>query len=128
MGRHGDFTEKVKKAVIERQDGLSAFCGVSLETLWTEGDYKGYAHHLVPLLPGGISDLDNCVYLCWGHHLLLGHGMAPFGIDKQGGGSDTWIQTGKGKLKYTLDSKSSSTSLTVNVSSTPSTPASGCPA
>ncbi len=44
MGRPGDFTKKVKKAAIEKQDGLCAFCRVSLETLWTEGDYKGYAH------------------------------------------------------------------------------------
>jgi len=24
--------------------------------------------------------------------MLLGHGMAPFGIDKQGGSSRTWVQ------------------------------------
>ena len=100
MGRPGDFTKKVKKAAIERQDGLCAFCGVSIETLWTEGVYKGYAHHLVPLRHGGTSDLDNCVYLCWGHHLLHGHGMAPFGIDKQGGGSDTWVQLSQCDFPY----------------------------
>jgi hypothetical protein len=60
---------------------------------WTGGDYTGYAHHLQPIRHGGTGDLDNCVYLCWGHHLLLGHGMAPFGIDPQGGGSDAWVQS-----------------------------------
>jgi hypothetical protein len=53
----------VKKAAIERQKGVCAFCGVTLDTPWTRG-----------------------------HQLLIGHGMAPLGIDKQGGSSNTWVQ------------------------------------
>lgn len=83
-----------KRQAIERQAGLCAFCGVALETPWTLGETRGYAHHLRPLRHGGSDGLDNCVYLCWGHHQLIGHGMAPFGIDKQGGSSDTWVQLG----------------------------------
>lgn len=92
MARKGDFTRKTKRAAIHRQAGLCAFCGVTLKTPWTKGEYRGYAHHLQPLKHGGSADLDNCVYLCWGHHQFIGHGMAPFGIDKQGGSSDTWVQ------------------------------------
>jgi hypothetical protein len=44
-----------------------------------------------PLRHGGTAELANCVYLCWGHHLYLGLGMAPFGIDPQGGSSSTWV-------------------------------------
>jgi predicted restriction endonuclease len=91
MGRKGDFSNKTKRAAIERQGGVCAFCGVTLKTRWSEGEYQGYAHHLKPLAHGGSDKLENCVYLCWGHHQLIGHGMAPFGIDKQGGTSDTWV-------------------------------------
>jgi len=63
-----------------------------LETPWSSGEYRGYAHHVRPLLHNGSDGLDNCVYLCWGHHQLIGHGMAPFGIDRQGGSSHTWVQ------------------------------------
>ena len=92
MGRAGDFSNKTKRIAIERQGGVCAFCGVTLNTPWTGGEYRGYAHHLKPLIQGGSDSLDNCVYLCWGHHQLIGHGMAPFGIDIQGGSSDTWVQ------------------------------------
>ena len=100
MGRTGDFAGRTKHAAIERQGGVCAFCGVTLSTPWSEGDYKGYAHHLRPLRHGGSASLDNCVYLCWGHHLLLGHGMAPFGIDEQGGSSDTWVQLSPEDFPY----------------------------
>ena len=92
MSRDGDFSKSVKKEAMERQKGVCAFCGVTLDTPWTKGDYAGYAHHLKPLSHGGTDQLENCAYLCWGHHLLIGHGMAPFGIDKQGGTSNTWVQ------------------------------------
>jgi predicted restriction endonuclease len=95
MPRKNEFNRKTKRAAIERQNGVCAFCGVPLNTPWTDGDYTGYAHHLRPIRHSGTGDLDNCVYLCWGHHLLLGHGMAPFGIDPQGGGSDAWVQLEK---------------------------------
>ena len=100
MGRSGDFSTKVQRAAIERQGGVCAFCGVTLSTRWTEGDYRGYAHHLRPLRHAGTASLDNCVYLCWGHHLLIGHGMAPFGIDKQGGSSRTWAQMSPDDFPY----------------------------
>lgn len=91
VSRKGDFTNTIKRTAIERQNGMCAFCGVTLDTPWTSGDYKGYAHHLIPLKHGGTELLRNCVYLCWGHHLLLGHGMSPFGIDNQGGSSDSRV-------------------------------------
>ena len=91
MTRKNDFSRKTKRDAITRQSGACAFCGVKLGTPWTEGKYQGYAHHLHPIRHGGGPELENCVYLCWGHHLLLGHGMAPFGIDKQGGSSNTQV-------------------------------------
>lgn len=92
MSREGDFSRPTKRAAIARQGGVCAWCGVYLQTHWSSGDYPGFAHHLRPLRHGGDASLDNCVYLCWGDHLLIGHGMAPYGIDAQGGGSDAWIQ------------------------------------
>jgi predicted restriction endonuclease len=100
MSRHNDFTIPIKKSAIRRQKGKCAFCGVTLKTPWTKGKYEGCAHHLKPLRHGGKSTLSNCVYLCWGHHQYLGHGMAPFGIDKQGGSSSTWVQLGKEEFEY----------------------------
>lgn len=95
MGRRGDFSRSTLHAALERQGGRCAFCGVPLQTPWSQGDYPGNAHHLKPLKHGGTDVLDNCVYLCWGHHQLIGHGMAPFGIDPQGGGSDAWVKLGR---------------------------------
>lgn len=92
MGRVGDFTRATKRAAILRQRGVCGWCGVALQTPWSNGELGGYAHHLRPLRHGGDASLDNCVYLCWGHHQLIGHGMAPYGIDAQGGSSDTWVQ------------------------------------
>lgn len=86
-----EFPLAVKKAVIERQHGRCAFCGVKLQTPWTQGEIEGNAHHLLPDLHGGTVDLNNCVYLCWGDHQMIGHGNAPFGIDKQGGSPRTRI-------------------------------------
>jgi len=100
MPRPGDFTRATKRAAILRQNGLCAFCGVTLKTPWTEGDYQGFAHHLRPLRHGGNSSLENCVYLCWGDHLLMGHGMAPFGIDDQSGSSNCWVQLAPDDFGY----------------------------
>lgn len=87
MFRPDDFTDSAKKGAIERQGGRCAFCGMQINTPWTGGPVQGEAHHLRPILHGGTNDVDNCVYLCWGDHKLMGHGMAPFGVDKQGGTS-----------------------------------------
>jgi predicted restriction endonuclease len=100
MARKGDFSSKTKQAAIKRQGGVCAFCGVALKTPWSDGAYQGDAHHLKPLIHGGSDSLDNCVYLCWGHHQLIGHGMAPFGIDKQGGTTDTWVQLSRDDFDY----------------------------
>ena len=100
MPREGEFTARTKKAAIERQSGVCAFCGVELATPWSDGEYAGHAHHLRPLVHGGGPDLDNCVYLCQAHHLFLGHGMAPLGIDPQGGSSDTWVQLDREDFPY----------------------------
>ena len=100
MSRPGDFSAVTKRAAIGRQGGLCAWCGVSLSTRWSDGEFKGYAHHLRPLRHGGDASLQNCVYLCWGDHLLMGHGMAPFGIDRQGGGSDAWVELDPDDFAY----------------------------
>jgi len=100
MARKGDFSKETKRQAIKRQEGKCAFCGVTLATPWTEGDYRGYAHHLRPLRHGGDAGLENCVYLCSGHHCYIGHGMAPFGIDSQGGGSDAWVMLEPGDFEY----------------------------
>lgn len=89
--RMNEFDEWTKWAAIERQRGRCAFCGIMMKTPWTVGSVVGEAHHLKPILHGGTSSVENCVYLCWGEHKLIGHGMAPFGIDKQGGSSSTMV-------------------------------------
>ena len=98
--RSKEFSYDIKWKAIKRQNGVCAFCGVLLKTPWTDGDYPGEAHHLKPIHHGGTDSLENCVYLCYGHHKLLGHGMAPFGIDKQGGDSKTWVQLDKEVFPY----------------------------
>ena len=95
--RPGDFPYSIKFLAYERQGGRCAFCGVKLMPPQAggslgRGKYFGEAHHLKPLKHGGRSDIDNCVYLCYADHKLHGHGMAPFGIDKQGGSSSTWVK------------------------------------
>ncbi len=97
MSRIGDFPYPVKKAAYERQGGVCAFCGAKLMPPWPSSEppkhaHSGEAHHLRPLHHGGTPTADNCVYLCYGDHKLMGHGMAPFDIDKQGGDSRTWVR------------------------------------
>jgi hypothetical protein len=98
--RRGDFPSATKRSAIRRQGGLCAWCGVRLQTPWSTGEFPGCAHHLRPLKHGGGPELDNCVYLCWGDHLLMGHGMAPFGIDSQGGGSNAWVQIAPSDFEF----------------------------
>jgi predicted restriction endonuclease len=100
VSRPNEFSETTKQAAIQRQKGRCAFCGIRLTTQWTLGPVQGEAHHLKPILYGGTSDLDNCVYLCWAEHKLLGHGMAPFGIDKQGGSSRTMIMMSRRDFRF----------------------------
>jgi len=57
-----------------------------------DGDFSARTKRAAIERQGGDRSLDNCVYLCKDHHLFLGHGMAPSGIDPQGGGSDAWVQ------------------------------------
>jgi hypothetical protein len=95
-----EFTNSVKEAAIKRQGGKCAWCGVPLRTPWTIGKVEGNAHHLIPDLHGGLVDLNNCVYLCWGDHQLIGHGNAPFGIDKQGGSSSTRVFLAKSRFRF----------------------------
>jgi hypothetical protein len=100
MARKGDFSNDVKEKAIKRQGGVCAFCGVPLKTPWTpQGAYPGNAHHLQPDLHDGEALLDNCVYLCRVHHLLF-HGMAPEGIDKQGGSSRTWVRLSRSAFPF----------------------------
>jgi len=46
-----------------------------------------------------MMSLKNCVYLCYGCHKLA-HGMAPFGIDEQGGSSKTWVKLRPSDFPY----------------------------
>ncbi len=105
MSRIGDFLIKSKRSAINRQNGVCAFCGVSLNTPFTKGNYQGYAHHLQPIRHGGKDNINNCVYLCWGHHQLLGHGMSPYGIDNQGGSSNTWVRLNSIDFMYWHNNK-----------------------
>jgi predicted restriction endonuclease len=110
MAREGDFPSQVKIEAYHRQGGVCAMCGVPLfpprSTMPSpRGAYSGEAHHLRPLHHGGKPTLDNCVYLCYGDHKLVGHGMAPFGIDKQGGSSQTWVKLSKGDFLYWVKGK-----------------------
>ena len=99
-GRINEFDDLTKRAAIARQHGRCAFCGIHIRTPWTVGAGPGEAHHLKPILHGGTSSVDNCVYLCWGEHKLLGHGMAPFGIDKQGGSSRAMVTLFQRDFQY----------------------------
>jgi predicted restriction endonuclease len=100
MARVNDFDDSTQKAAALRQKGRCAFCGTVIKTPWTPGLHIGHAHHLKPILHGGTATLDNCVYLCEGDHKLMGHGMAPSGIDKQGGSSRTMVAFSKSDFKY----------------------------
>jgi predicted restriction endonuclease len=86
-GRINEFDQETKKAAFERQGEVCAFCGISIGTPWQPGPVTGQAHHLRPILHGGDASLNNCVYLCHYDHKVIGHGMAPKGIDSQGGSS-----------------------------------------
>jgi len=95
-----EFPYSVKVAAYNRQGGVCAFCGVKLMPPWPtspppKGGYFGEAHHLRPDLHDGTPCEDNCVYLCYGDHKLMGHGMAPYGIAKQDGSPRTWVQLSK---------------------------------
>jgi hypothetical protein len=94
-----EFSSSVKQSAIARQKGKCAWCGISIRTPWTAGSCDGNAHHLVPDLHGGWPDVDNCVYLCWADHQLIGHGNAPFGIDNQGGSSRTRVFLAKSQFR-----------------------------
>jgi len=95
-----DFSDETKKAAIERQGGVCAWCGEEISTDWSDGPYDGVAHHLKPGIHGGRNDLDNCVYVCRAHHMHPCHGMAPYGIDPQGGSSDTWVRLSRSDFQY----------------------------
>lgn len=99
-GRLNEFDDSTMKAAIERQHGRCAFCGIFIKTPWTVGVAPGETHHLKPILHGGASSMHNCVYLCLGEHKLMGHGMAPFGIDKQGGSSRTMVVLSPRDFRY----------------------------
>jgi 5-methylcytosine-specific restriction endonuclease McrA len=104
-GREGEFPHHVKMAAYNRQTGLCANCGVKLMppspmAMTLPSLFHGEAHHLRPLLHGGWATLDNCIYLCYACHKLMGHGMSPYGIDKQGGSSKVWIQLSPSDFKY----------------------------
>ncbi len=99
-GRINEFNDLTKRAAISRQQGRCAFCGIHIRTPWTNGPVPGEAHHLKPILHGVTSPLENCVYLCSAEHKLLGHGMAPFGIGKQGGSSRTMVTLSPGDFPH----------------------------
>ena len=99
-GRQNEFSDKTKREAIKRQGGVCAFCGIRIKTPYSHGPYPGAAHHLRPILHKGDDNVDNCVYLCWGHHQHPGHGNAPFGIDKQGGSSSTWVKLPKSAFVF----------------------------
>src|SRR5260370_1815521 len=94
MTRPNEFPKSVKMEAWTKQGGVCAFYGTRVRppapAQGAPGARRGDAHHLRPASRGGPPTIDNCVYLCWAHHLLLGHGMAPYGIDRQGGDSHTW--------------------------------------
>ena len=97
MARPGDFDHLTKVRAYYRQEGVCAMCGNWItppqpNPSTYRGAFQGEAHHLRPLHHGGHATLDNCVYLCYACHKLVGHGMAPYGIDKQGGSSQTWVK------------------------------------
>ena len=103
--RKEDFPQSVKEAAFARQAGLCGACGVKIfpprpGAPRSPGMYPGEAHHLKPVKHGGDGSIDNCIYLCYAHHKLLGHGMAPFGIDKQGGSSRHRVLLTKGAFPY----------------------------
>ena len=100
MSRPNEFTDLTKRAAVARQRGRCAFCGALITTPWTRGLVPGDAHHLKPVIHGGNADVENCVYLCYGDHKLMGHGMASYGIDRQGGSSRTMVMLSKRDFRY----------------------------
>ena len=98
MARPGDFDYLTKVRAYYRQDGVCRDVRKLDHSATAESldagprAFPGEAHHLRPLHHGGHATSENCVYLCYACHKLVGHGTATDGIDKQGGSSQTWVK------------------------------------
>lgn len=98
--RQNEFSDQTKKSAVKRQRGRCGFCGIAVRTPYSSGAVIGHLHHLKPILHGGSAEVDNAVYLCESHHLLLGHGIAALGVDAQGGSFRTRVVLSKRDFPY----------------------------
>ncbi|NLU83599.1 HNH endonuclease signature motif containing protein [Rhodococcus sp. HNM0569] len=67
MGRTTRLVTQSQRRALRVRDRGCAFPGCGAPTGWTE------AHHIVPWIDGGPTDLDNLVLLCGHHHRFLHH-------------------------------------------------------
>ncbi|NLU82322.1 HNH endonuclease signature motif containing protein [Rhodococcus sp. HNM0569] len=67
MGRTTRLVTPSQRRALRVRDRGCAFPGCGVPTGWTE------AHHIVPWIDGGPTDLDNLVLLCGHHHRFLHH-------------------------------------------------------
>ena len=67
MGRTTRLVTQSQRRALRVRDRGCAFPGCGAPTGWTE------AHHIVPWIDGGPTDLDNLVLLCTHHHRFVHH-------------------------------------------------------
>ncbi|NLU83179.1 HNH endonuclease signature motif containing protein [Rhodococcus sp. HNM0569] len=67
MGRTTRLVTQSQRRALRVRDRGCAFPGCGAPTGWTE------AHHVVPWIDGGPTDLDNLVLLCTHHHRFVHH-------------------------------------------------------
>jgi hypothetical protein len=68
LGRRVRLVSKAQRRALVHRDRHCAFPGCRRPPRWCD------AHHLVPWLQGGPTDLDNLVLLCRRHHVLCHEG------------------------------------------------------
>jgi HNH endonuclease len=74
MNRSGDFTRRIRKLALARQQNLCACCGTRIFKLGEAGreNHKfgegAHAHHIKHVKFGGKGNLGNCVIVCWSCH------------------------------------------------------------
>ena len=61
-GRSERCATPAQRRALAARDGGCAFPGCERPPAWTE------AHHVIPWIQGGLTDLDNLVLLCRHHH------------------------------------------------------------
>ncbi len=60
-----EFPLKVRKMILERTGNRCERCGIDFDE-----DFKGEFHHIIPIINGGKSSIENCSLLCPNCHYV----------------------------------------------------------